>query len=230
MAVASIVGKAAGKAASKSKKPVANASKKEAKKEPTGSNGSSGGGGGNGGGGGGPPGGNRNGGIGVRIGDRERNQRTPNMQTSTRAVSGGGLTNKNDLFPSFGANVIRDQRSDIGVMMRQRREPSSRLIEETQTAAKRRAAVRTGTRAGAAGAAFTAGYVADPLGEKKTPTKIETKTVGAKDERSNKEDFPKYGKSTESGKAFREAFNKAKDAGKATFTYEGRKYNTKDKK
>lgn len=194
MAVASIIGKAAGKAASKGSKP--------------------------------PP---KKSGTGVRIGDREKNQKTANMQTSTKAVSDGGLTNKNDRFPSFGANVIRDQKSDIDILMKKRKEPSSKLIDDTQSAAKKRAGVRTGTRAGAAGAAFTAGYVADPLGEKKTPTKTETKTVGAKDERSNKEDFPKYGKSTESGKAFKEAFNKAKDAGKATFTYEGRKYNTKDK-
>lgn len=196
MAVASIVGKAVGKAASKDIKP--------------------------------PP---KKSGTGVRIGDREKNQKTANMQTSTKAVSDGGLTNKNDRFPSFGANVIRDQKSDIDILMKKRKEPSSRLIEETQTAAKRRAAVRTGTRAVAAGASVAAGYAAGPDGEKKTKTvtKTETKTVGAKDERSNKEDFPKYGKSTESGKAFREAFNKAKDAGKATFTYEGRKYNTKDK-
>ena len=169
--------------------------------------------------------------IGVRIGDREKNQKTVNMQTSTKAVSGGGLTNKNDYFPSFGANVIRDQKSDIGVLMKKKKDPSNKLISDTQSAAKQRAAVRTGTRAVAAGSSVAAGYAVGPDGEKKkAATKTETKTVGAKDERSNKEDFPKYGKSTESGKAFREAFNKAKDAGKATFTYEGRKYNTKDKK
>lgn len=166
--------------------------------------------------------------IGVRIGDREKNQKTVNMQTSTKAVSGGGLTNKNDYFPSRKADVIKDQVSDVGILMKKKKDPSNKLISATQSAAKQRAAVRTGTRAVAAGASVAAGYAAGPDGEKKTKTVVNT--VGAKDDRSNKEDFPKYGKSTESGKAFREAFNKAKGAGKDSFTFEGRKYNTKDKK
>ena len=226
MATTSIIGKAV----SKGKKPAA--SKKVVKKDdaPKESNGSRGGNGNGGGGGGG--GGNRNGGIGVRIGDRERNQRTANMQTSTRAVSGSGLTNKNDLFPSFGANVIRDQRSDSGVLMRQRRDPSSRLIEETQTAAKRRAGVRTGTRAGAAAGSLGVGYGAGELINEKTK-KPETKTktvVVDKDERASKKDYPTYKKDTPSSKAFKDAFKTAKDENKASFTFEGRKYNTKDKK
>ena len=57
-----------------------------------------------------------------------------------------------------------------------------------------------------------------------------TASTPAVDGRKNKEDFPTYKKGTESSAAFRQDFKKAKDAGATTFTFEGRKYNTKDKK
>ena len=47
---------------------------------------------------------------------------------------------------------------------------------------------------------------------------------------TKKEDYPTYKKGTESSAAFRKAFKKAKDAGSKTFTFEGRKYTTADKK
>ena len=54
--------------------------------------------------------------------------------------------------------------------------------------------------------------------------------ASAADGRTKKEDYPTYKKGTESSAAFRTAFKKAKDAGSKTFTFEGRKYTTADKK
>lgn len=50
------------------------------------------------------------------------------------------------------------------------------------------------------------------------------------DERVNKKDFPTYKKDTKSAEAFREKFKDAKQSGKDSFTFEGRKYNTDEKK
>ena len=83
-----------------------------------------------------------------------------------------------------------------------------------------------------AGAAAAAGSVYAATKENKKPASAKTATSTSKtasDERMNKGDYPTYKKKTESAAGFREAFKKAKDAGKKTFTFEGRKYNTKDK-
>jgi len=50
------------------------------------------------------------------------------------------------------------------------------------------------------------------------------------DERVNKKDFPTYNKDTKSAEAFRKEFKAAKESGKDSFSFEGRKYNTDDKK
>jgi hypothetical protein len=47
--------------------------------------------------------------------------------------------------------------------------------------------------------------------------------------RVNPSDYPIYQKDTKSGKAFRKAFKEAVKAGKKTFKFEGRVYNTKKK-
>lgn len=49
-----------------------------------------------------------------------------------------------------------------------------------------------------------------------------------KDERVNKEDYPTYRKDTKSAESFREAFKDAKDEGKDSFSWEGRKYSTEE--
>jgi len=51
----------------------------------------------------------------------------------------------------------------------------------------------------------------------------------SKDERVNKEDYPAYRKDTKSAESFREAFKSAKEAGKDSFSFEGRTYNTEEK-
>jgi hypothetical protein len=51
---------------------------------------------------------------------------------------------------------------------------------------------------------------------------------GPRDERVNKEDYPTYRKDTKSAESFREAFKSAKDEGKDSFSWEGRKYSTEE--
>ena len=51
----------------------------------------------------------------------------------------------------------------------------------------------------------------------------------SKDTRVNKEDYPTYRKDTKSAESFREAFKSAKEAGKSSFSFEGRTYNTEEK-
>ena len=51
----------------------------------------------------------------------------------------------------------------------------------------------------------------------------------SKDERVNKEDYPAYRKDTKSAESFREAFKNAKEEGKESFSFEGRKYSTEEK-
>jgi hypothetical protein len=51
----------------------------------------------------------------------------------------------------------------------------------------------------------------------------------SKDQRVNKEDYPAYRKDTKSAESFREEFKKAKEEGKESFSFEGRKYSTEEK-
>ena len=85
-----------------------------------------------------------------------------------------------------------------------------------------------------AGVAGLAGYGAGKMngGSEATKPKAKAKAKAkpkAKDPRTNPKDFPVYGKSTDSAKAFREAQRKAKRNGQKTFTFEGRRYNTTEK-
>tara|TARA_S200002703_G_scaffold114298_1_gene99770 strand:- start:830 stop:1294 length:465 start_codon:yes stop_codon:yes gene_type:complete len=85
-----------------------------------------------------------------------------------------------------------------------------------------------------AGATGLAGYGAGKMsgGSEATKPKAKAKAKAkpkAKDPRTNPKDFPVYGKSTDSAKAFREAQRKAKRNGQKTFTFEGRRYNTTEK-
>jgi hypothetical protein len=104
----------------------------------------------------------------------------------------------------------------------------SGLKDAAKTRAKKVAAV-----AGAAGVASTA-IRSGGKDEDKTSTATKsterksTATTGSKDQRVNPKDFPTYQRKTESASAFRDAFKKAKDANKKTFTFEGRTYKVAD--
>ena len=59
--------------------------------------------------------------------------------------------------------------------------------------------------------------------------KIRKAKAKAKDPRVNPSDYPTYRKESKSAVSFREAQRKAKSNGQKTFTWEGRRYNTKEK-
>lgn len=85
-------------------------------------------------------------------------------------------------------------------------------------------------KVGAAGAMVAGAAAASRTGSSKEEGKkaaAETK-AGKEDTRVNPQDYPTYQKKTESAAEFRKAYTKAKEAGKDTFTFEGRKYNTED--
>ena len=175
---------------------------------------------------------------GKRFSDRENTQ---TGSVNSRKVTKKGVTNKNDSIPAFTkADVIKDQKEDIKVLTRPRKvseKVDPMYKEQAQRArddAKKRATSRTAVRGAAVVGSPVAGYAAADYANEKmkkpAPSKGTKKITGAADERKNKEDYPTYKKGTESSAAFRKAFKKAKDAGSKTFTFEGRKYTTADKK
>jgi hypothetical protein len=182
-----------------------------------------------------PPGGGVN--TGRRMSDRELTQ---TGSRNSRAVTQEGLTNKNDSLPALRANVIRDQISDIRIMTGSGKNPTtSALTAASRNAAEQRAMNRTGGRvgyvAGAAGIGYGAGSIYNAVtGEDEKPTskqpapKENKKEKSSSDERVNKEDYPVYKKDTESAKTFQQAFKEAKKEDKNSFSFEGRKYNTKE--
>lgn len=184
-----------------------------------------------------PPGGGVN--IGRRMSDRELTQ---TGSRNSRAITREGLTNKNDSLPALRANVIRDQISDIRIMTGSGKNPTtSALTAASRAAAEQRARNRTGGRVGYVAGAGLAGFgaqsmVNEVMGEDEKPTsrqaspKEDKKEKSSADERVNKEDYPVYKKDTESAKTFQQAFREAKKEDKDSFSFEGRKYNTKEDK
>jgi hypothetical protein len=175
---------------------------------------------------------------GKRFSDRENTQ---TGSVNSRKVTKQDVTNKNDSIPAFTkADVIKDQKEDIKVLTRPRKvseKVDPMYKEQAQRArddAKKRAASRTAVRGAAVVGSPVAGYAAADYANEKmkkpAPSKGTIKITGAADERKNKKDYPTYKKGTESSAAFRKAFKTAKDDGAKTFTFEGRKYNTADKK
>lgn len=104
----------------------------------------------------------------------------------------------------------------------------------TEEATKGQRTYREGQRkAGAVGAAGagTASAVGSAINEKnKREAAAKEKEKGkGNDTRAKAADYPTYKKGTESSKAFKDAFNKAKDDGKKSFTFEGRSYKVEEK-
>jgi hypothetical protein len=95
---------------------------------------------------------------------------------------------------------------------------------------------RTGGRVVAVTGSGAAGFgvgsaINEAIGKDKEPTSKESKKEkSSADERTNKEDFPVYKKGTDSADTFQKAFKEAKKEGKDSFSFEGRKYNTKEEK
>ena len=172
--------------------------------------------------------------AGKRMGDKDAFQKG-SKSTSTSARNMDNKTNRNDYVGNVFDKQAMEDVSKMKKIVSQTSKTGEPLRGAAASAARDagvRAASRTATRAAKVAAPIAGVAAAAKMKEeKKAPaakTAISTSKT-ASDGRTNKEDYPTYKKGTESSAAFRTAFKKAKDAGSKTFTFEGRKYNTKDK-
>lgn len=178
---------------------------------------------------------------GQRMGDKDNFQKG-SKSTSTSARNMDKKTNRND----YVGNVLDKQAGeDVSKMKKilpsKRTDKTGAPLQGAANAAAKdagvRAASRTATRAAKVAVPVAAVAAAAKSKEDKTGATAKGRRGGvapsgasAADGRTKKEDYPTYKKGTESSAAFRTAFKKAKDAGSKTFTFEGRKYTTADKK
>lgn len=168
--------------------------------------------------------------TGDRFGNRAKFQKG-SSQTSTAKKNVDGARNRNDYIPNLNLKQAGEDLTKIKKAIGPSTAKGAARASEKEAGvrAASRTAMRATPLATAAGAAALA-TKEKKKEDKKQETKKETKTVTmSKDERANKADYPVYKKGTESSKAFKDAFAKAKDEKKATFTFEGRKYATKEK-
>lgn len=86
----------------------------------------------------------------------------------------------------------------------------------------------TGLAAGAATASAVGAGINEKNKKEAAAKEKENKGKGS-DTRAKAGDYPTYKKGTESSKAFKDAFKKAKDDGKKSFTFEGRSYKVEEK-
>jgi hypothetical protein len=179
--------------------------------------------------------------AGKRMGDKDNFQKG-SKSTSTSAKNTDKKTNRNDYV---GGVLDKQAGEDISKMKKilpsKRTDKTGAPLQGAANSAAKDAAVRAASRT-----ATRVAKVSIPVAVVAVATKAKedkntgatakgrrggvTSPVMAADGRKNKEDYPTYKKGTESSAAFRQSFKKAKDAGATTFTFEGRKYNTKDKK
>ena len=179
--------------------------------------------------------------AGKRMGDKDNFQKG-SKSTSTSARNMDKKTNRND----YVGNVLDKQAGeDVSKMKKifpsKRTDKTGAPLQGAANAAAKdagvRAASRTATRAAKVAVPVAAVAAAAKSKEDKTGATAKGRRGGvapsgasAADGRTKKEDYPTYKKGTESSAAFRKAFKTAKDDGAKTFTFEGRKYNTADKK
>lgn len=154
----------------------------------------------------------------------------------------GGAKGKNRLVADLDDDVVKETKSDIEQIRRamrlsgdSREEPTSRgVARQSAIEGGGRAMMRTGSRAGAAGAALAAGVsvgttardkaeetrrkVADD--EDKTPKRVAVAS------RSMDDDAPSRGETTAKKMSFKEAFASARKDGDKTFTWQGKRYTT----
>jgi hypothetical protein len=156
---------------------------------------------------------------------------------SPNSMNSLALENKST---TTGRAVSMKKPSDANSTLRASANRQSRLTggEKKVSDAIKKEAMKDVKRVSTAGAAVTTAVAASKSKEdKKTGATAKGRRGGvapsgssAADGRTKKEDYPTYKKGTESSAAFRKAFKTAKDDGAKTFTFEGRKYNTADKK
>lgn len=145
---------------------------------------------------------------------------------------------KNRLTPDLTEDVVKSQRSDVAAMRRALNvddEPTVRgAARQSVQEAGGRAAIRTGGRAAAGGAALAAGYEGGRMArgeaektrgrmmedeEDTTPKRVAVASRTMDDE----DEAPK---AAEKKMSFKEAFAAARKGGDKTFTWEGKRYTT----
>jgi len=125
----------------------------------------------------------------------------------------------------FGRKAVDEARKHGRDMVTKPTAGQKKVAQATKGQRATRQSVR---RTAAAGAASTAaGYSAGKSSNDLNTSK--PKAVAKKDPRDNPSDYPTYRKSSKSAVSFREAQRKAKSNNQKTFTWEGRRYNTKEK-
>lgn len=131
-----------------------------------------------------------------------------------------------------GRKVATNNPNDTAVRSVARRQESNAKGETMYRAGLNEELGRRGITAATVAAA--GGAAAKKVSDDKEKSKESSKQTAAKDkpsdERTNKEDFPVYKKGTDSADTFQKAFKEAKKEGKDSFSFEGRKYNTKEDK
>jgi hypothetical protein len=125
----------------------------------------------------------------------------------------------------YGKRAVEEARKHGRDMVTKPNPGQKKVAQATKGQRATRQSVR---RTAAAGAASTAaGYSA---GKSSNDSSTSTpKAAAKKDPRANPSDYPTYRKSSKSAVSFREAQRKAKSNNQKTFTWEGRRYNTKEK-
>ena len=138
----------------------------------------------------------------------------------------------------FGQKAVNEARKHGRDMVTKPTAGQKKVAQATKgQRATRQSVRRTAGTVGAAGAASTAaGYSAGKSSNGSSAGKSSNgsntskpKAVAKKDPRANPSDYPTYRKSSKSAVSFREAQRKAKSNNQKTFTWEGRRYNTKEK-
>ena len=125
----------------------------------------------------------------------------------------------------YGKRAVEEARKHGRDMVTKPTAGQKKVAQATKGQRATRQSVR---RTAATGAASTAaGYSAGKSSNDSSTSK--PKTVAKKDPRANPSDYPTYRKSSKSAASFREAQRKAKSNNQKTFTWEGRRYNTKEK-
>ena len=129
----------------------------------------------------------------------------------------------------YGKKAVEEARKHGRDMVTKPNPGQKKVAQATKgQRATRQSVRRTAGTVGAAGAASTAaGYSAGKSSNSSSTSK--PKAVAKKDPRANPSDYPTYRKSSKSAASFREAQRKAKRNNQKTFTWEGRRYNTKEK-
>lgn len=143
-----------------------------------------------------------------------------------RVLATKGVT---EAVKKFGKKAVDEARKHAKDMVTKPNKGQQQIEKATKGQRAYRGGQRKSAAVGAA-AAYGAGQMGGNSDSSKPKAKPAPKAKAkAKDSRANPSDYPTYRKESKSAVSFREAQRKAKSNGQKTFTWEGRRYNTKEK-